>query len=246
MIDPLPDILQEDLETKWEAFKDSSKKAGINLSQDPQIIVALKRVLALSNFFAENGIRDPALISDLINSGDLQRQYAPKDYDLKLKTALSEITDEADLSRCLRVFRRREMLRIAFRDLCGWSNLVETVTDLSAMADTCLEQTVAILTRWLADQLGEPTAKDGSRQDLVVLGLGKLGARELNFSSDIDLIFTYPKAGHTTGSAQSVSNDDFFTRLGRQLIKVLSQPTDDGFVFRTDLRLRPYGENGPL
>jgi glutamate-ammonia-ligase adenylyltransferase len=246
MIDPLPDILQEDLETKWEAFKDSSKKAGINLSQDPQILVALKRVLALSNFFAENGIRDPALISDLINSGDLQRQYAPKDYDLKLKTALSEITDEADLSRCLRVFRRREMLRIAFRDLCGWSNLVETVTDLSAMADTCLEQTVAILTRWLADQLGEPTAKDGSRQDLVVLGLGKLGARELNFSSDIDLIFTYPKAGHTTGSAQSVSNDDFFTRLGRQLIKVLSQPTDDGFVFRTDLRLRPYGENGPL
>ncbi|MGD9086811.1 MAG: bifunctional [glutamate--ammonia ligase]-adenylyl-L-tyrosine phosphorylase/[glutamate--ammonia-ligase] adenylyltransferase, partial [Desulfobacterales bacterium] len=110
----------------------------------------------------------------------------------------------------------------------------------------CLEQAVAILTRWLSDRFGEPTAEDGSRQDLVVLGLGKLGAAELNFSSDIDLIFTYPRAGRTTGSAQSVSNDDFFTRLGRQLIKVLSQPTDDGIVFRTDLRLRPYGENGPL
>ena len=203
-------------------------------------------MLALSNFVAENGIRKPALISDLIDSGDLQRRYAPKVYHQKLKKILSDTTDEAALNRNLRTFRRREMLRIAFRDLCGWSDLGETVTDLSNLADTCLEQTVAILTRWLSDRLGEPIAEDGSRQDLVVLGLGKLGAGELNFSSDIDLIFTYPRVGRTTGGALSVSNDDFFTRLGRQLIKVLSQPTDDGIVFRTDLRLRPYGENGPL
>jgi glutamate-ammonia-ligase adenylyltransferase len=246
IIDPLPDILQKDLETKWEAFKDSAKKAGIHLSQDPPILDALQRVLALSRFVAENGIRKPALISDLIDSGDLQRRYAPKDYHQKLKTILSDTTDEAALNRNLRTFRRREMLRIAFRDLCGWSDLAETVTDLSTLADTCLEQTVAILTRWLSERLGEPIAEDGSRQNLVVLGLGKLGAGELNFSSDIDLIFTYPRSGRTTGGTHSVSNDDFFTRLGRRLIKVLSQPTDDGIVFRTDLRLRPYGENGPL
>ncbi len=209
----LPDILAQDLERKWEAFKSSSEKAKINLPQDPQIVGPLQRVFALSNFVADNCIRDPALISDLIASGDLQRRYAQKDYDQKLKTALSDVKDEAALGRTLRIHRRREMLRIAFRDLCGWSDLAETVTDLSTMADTCLAQTTAILSGWLSHQYGGPTAEDGSRQQLVVVGLGKLGARELNFSSDIDLIFTYPKAG---------------------------------FVFRTDLRLRPYGENGPL
>ncbi|MGD8459394.1 MAG: bifunctional [glutamate--ammonia ligase]-adenylyl-L-tyrosine phosphorylase/[glutamate--ammonia-ligase] adenylyltransferase [Desulfobacterales bacterium] len=245
-INDLPDILIPDMQRKWEAFKNSAKKAKLNLPQDPQILTALQRVLALSNFVAENGIRDPALISDLIDSGDLQRRYALKDYDQKLKTTLSHIKDEAALSRYLRIYRRREMLRIAFRDLCGWSNLAETVADLSSMADTCLAQTAEILTRWLSDQYGAPTAADGSRQQLVVLGLGKLGARELNFSSDIDLIFAYPKAGQTNGGPRTVSNDDFFTRLGRQLMQVLSRSTADGFVFRTDLRLRPYGENGPL
>lgn len=242
----LPDILAQDLERKWEAFKSSSEKAKINLPQDQQLLRALQRVFAFSNFVADNCIRDPALIFDLIDGGDLQRRYAQKDYDQKLKTALSDIKDEAALGRNLRIYRRREMLRIAFRDLCGWSDLTETVTDLSTMADTCLARTSAILSGWLFHQYGEPTAEDGSRQQLVVLALGKLGARELNFSSDIDLIFTYPGAGQKIGGAKSVSNDDFFTRLGRRLIKVLSQPTVDGFVFRTDLRLRPFGENGPL
>ena len=242
----LPDIIQKDLGQKWEAFRDSSKKAGVHLPRDPQILSALQRVFAFSNFVADSCTRDPALISDLIDSSDLQRRYASKDYDQKLKSSLVNVEDEAALSRHLRIFRLREMLRIAFRDLCGWSDLAETVTDLSSMADTCLEQTAATLTRWLIDQYGKPTAKDGSRQRLVVLGLGKLGACELNFSSDIDLIFTYPKAGQTQGKSKPITNDDFFTRLGRQLIRVLSQPTVDGFVFRADLRLRPYGENGPL
>lgn len=242
----LPDILNEDLQIKWEAFKNSSKKANVHLPLDPHLLDALQRVFVFSNFVADNGIRDPALIADLIDSGDLQRRYALKDYDQKLKTTLSDITDEASLSRNLRIFRLREMLRIAFRDLCGWSELAGTVTDLSNMADTCLDQTAATLYRWLTDQYGRPTDEDGSRQELVILGLGKLGARELNFSSDIDLIFAYPKPGHTQQCPQSISNDNFFTRLGRQLIKVISQPTVDGFVFRTDLRLRPYGENGPL
>ncbi|MDX1707295.1 MAG: bifunctional [glutamate--ammonia ligase]-adenylyl-L-tyrosine phosphorylase/[glutamate--ammonia-ligase] adenylyltransferase [Desulfobacterales bacterium] len=242
----IPDILKPDLETKWAAFKNSSQQANIHLPQDPHLLDSLQRVFALSNFVADNCIREPVLISNLIDSGDLQRPYTQQDYDQKLKSILCDTKDRDALGRCLRIYRRREMLRIAFRDLCGWSDLAETVSDLSAMADTCLAQSTAILTRWLVDQYGEPTDKNGSRQHLVVLGLGKLGARELNFSSDIDLIFSYPKAGHTTAKTKSLTNDDFFTRLGRQLIKVLSQPTVDGFVFRTDLRLRPYGENGPL
>ena len=246
-ITDLPDILVQDLESKWEAFEKSCDQDKISPPRDGPILQALQRVFAFSNFVADSCVRDPSLLADLIDSGDLQRPYDLQDYDQKLAKPLSgNIADESTLHRCLRNYRRREMIRIAFRDLCGWSNLAETVTDLSNMADTCLDRTTAILTGWLSDQYGVPTAEDGSRQQLVILGLGKLGARELNFSSDIDLIFTYPQAGRTSGSAKTISNDDFFTRLGRQLIKALSKPTVDGFVFRTDLRLRPYGENGPL
>ncbi len=245
-IPALPDILVQDLERKWAEFRHSSATDKIDLPKDRQILKALQRVFAFSDFVAKNCTRSPALLSDLIRSGDLQRCYSKNDYDQKLKKALVDLKDEAALIHILRTCRRREMTRIAFRDLAGWNNLFETVTDLSGLADACLEHATAVLYGWLSQKLGAPTAEDGSRQQLVILGLGKLGARELNFSSDVDLIFTYSKAGHTRGAAQSVSNDDFFARICRQLVKVISQPTGDGFVFRTDLRLRPYGENGPL
>jgi glutamate-ammonia-ligase adenylyltransferase len=242
----LPDILVQDLENKWEEFKQSSEANEIDLPKDRQILNALQRVFAFSDFVAKNCTRNPLLLSDLICSGDLQRCYSKNDYDQKLKKALVDVKDEAALIQILRTYRCREMTRIAFRDLAGWNNLSETVTELSSLADACLKQAASILYSWLSQKLGTPIADDGTPQQLVILGLGKLGAGELNFSSDVDLIFTYPKTGHTHGAAQSVNNDDFFARLGRQLIKVISQPTGDGFVFRTDLRLRPYGENGPL
>ena len=242
----LPDILVPDLVSKWEAFEQSCAQHKISLPQDPQMLQALQRVFAFSDFVAENCIRHPALISDLIESGDLQRSYSQHHFSETLKTVLVNVKEEATLIQILRVFRRREMTRIAFRDLAGWSNLAETVSDLSNLADTCLEQTTLILYKGLSEKFGTPTAEDGSSQLLVILGLGKLGAQELNFSSDIDLIFAYPEAGHTSGTSQSISTDDFFTRLGRRLIKVIGQPTSEGFVFRTDMRLRPYGENGPL
>ena len=246
IVTDLPDRLVDDLQRKWQEFTHSSKAQNIGLPKDPQIIEALQRVFAFSDFVAQNCIRDPSLISNLIESQDLQRSYSKNDFEKRLRKALVDARDETALAHDLRVYRCREMTRIAFRDLCGWSNLAETVSDLSTMADTCLEHTTAVLYNWLCETLGVPTAEDGTAQQLIVLGLGKLGARELNFSSDVDLIFTYPKAGHTHGTTQSVSNDDFFERLCRQLIKAISQTTPDGFLFRMDMRLRPYGENGPL
>jgi glutamate-ammonia-ligase adenylyltransferase len=242
----LPEILVQDVERKWEALERSCVEHNIDLPQDPRILPALQRVFAFSDFVAGNCIRHPSLISDLIQSEDLQRRYSRPDFYEMLKSALSDAKDEAALTKVLRVFRCREMTRIAFRDLAGWSNLAETVTDLSDLADSCLEHTAAILYNGLAGKFGTPAAADGSLQHLVILGLGKLGAGELNFSSDVDLIFTYPKAGHTRGTPQPITNEDFFTRLGRQFIKIISQPTPAGFVFRIDTRLRPYGENGPL
>jgi glutamate-ammonia-ligase adenylyltransferase len=242
----LPDSLAEGFENKWQGFQQAAEATGISISVFSEIMKSLKLVFAFSNFVAETCTRDPGILAGLIDSGDLTRRSSPDEYHQKLKRLLSGLDDEETLGRILRHCRRRELVRIAWRDLSGWADLPETVSDLSDFADACLEHTLNVLCDWQCSQYGVPTAADGSKQRLVILGLGKLGARELNFSSDIDLIFAYPKPGMTHGSEKSVSNNDFFSRLCRRLIKVIGQSTADGFVFRVDLRLRPLGENGPL
>jgi glutamate-ammonia-ligase adenylyltransferase len=241
-----PKELEEDSQNKWDAFKSSAESAGIPLPRNPELVSSLHRVFAFSDFVAESCIRDPALLHDLIQSGDLQRDYAPNDFIQALIQNLKGVHQEDELNRVLRKYRRREMVRIAWRDLDGRSDLAQTVADLSAMADALLEQAYRLLFQWQCEKLGTPTAADGSVQNLVILGLGKLGARELNFSSDVDLVFAYPQTGNTQGTQNSLSNDDFFIRLCRQLVKVIGTPTADGFVFRVDLRLRPFGESGPM
>ena len=177
----LPNILVPDLESKWEAFEQSCAQHKISLPQDPQLLQALQRVFAFSDFVAKNCIRQPVLICDLIESGDLQRSYSQHHFSEMLKTVLLNVKDETVLIQILRVFRRREMTRIAFRDLAGWSNLAETVRDLSNLADTCLEQTALILYKGLSEKFGPPAAEDGSVQRLVILGLGKQLPIEIEF-----------------------------------------------------------------
>jgi glutamate-ammonia-ligase adenylyltransferase len=244
--DELPKELVEDSQNKWNAFKNSAESVGIPLPRDPVIVSSLRRVFAFSDFVAESCIRDPSLLHNLIQSGDFQRDYLLDDFAQPLADKFKGISQENDLSRILRKYRRREMVRIAWRDLEGWADLAQTVADLSAMAGACLEQAYRLLFQWQCEKLGTPTAADGSVQNLVILGLGKLGARELNFSSDVDLIFGYPRNGKTLRTNSPMSNEDFFTRLSRQLIRVIGKPTAEGFVFRVDLRLRPFGESGPL
>ncbi|MDM8550563.1 bifunctional [glutamate--ammonia ligase]-adenylyl-L-tyrosine phosphorylase/[glutamate--ammonia-ligase] adenylyltransferase [Desulfobacterales bacterium HSG2] len=242
--------LSKDAEKKWEQFRTAAEDAGISLPDDPEMISVMKRVFAFSDFIAKNCIRSPELPDDLIRSGDLQTRYSTDEYTHKLQSVLAGAEDEKSLSSILRRFRRREMVRIAWRDLAGQSDLSETMTDLSAFADTCIEQSLSILYKWQCSTFGVPTGSDGTPQCLVVLGMGKLGAGELNFSSDIDLIFAYPEAGHTQKSGKSdfssISNDEFFVKLCRQLVKVLGANTPDGILFRVDMDLRPYGESGPL
>ncbi len=239
-------LITDDINHKWHAYRHAADAAGIPPITHPEILKSLKQVFAFSDFVAESCTRNPAMLIDLIDSGDLLSRRQPDDYDHKIKALLTDVSDEETLSRLLRRYRRRELVRIAWRDLAGWADLSQTVSDLSAFADACLEQTLNTLYQWQCCGDGTPTAADGSRQRLVILGLGKLGARELNFSSDVDLIFAYPKAGDTRGAKESMSNDEFFSRLCRRLIKVIGQPTADGFVFRVDARLRPFGESGPL
>ncbi len=161
------------------------------------------------------------------------------------------VSSEQDLQAALRQFRMETQFRIIWRDLMRWSDLTETMAATSDFADVCIQGGLD----WLYDdccrQYGTPwgvspaTGEEGP-QPLIVLGMGKLGGHELNVSSDIDLIFAYPGKGETRGARRSIDNQQFFTRLGQRLIQALDQITADGFVFRVDMRLRPYGQSGAL
>jgi len=205
------------------------------------------RVLACSGYVAHSCARHPDMLRGLLESGDLQRAYGgDASYPRRTAAAIEATTDDAGLMLALRTLKRREMVRIAWRDIGSLADFEETLGETSAFADAVLQASVARLHHWLSSDTGEPRAGDDSPQHLVVLALGKLGAGELNFSSDIDLIFCFPEAGSTVGGRKVLSNDEYFRRLGQRLIKVLSERTDAGFVFRVDMRLRPFGTSGPM
>jgi len=166
--------------------------------------------------------------------------------DITALLAGYQVADEAGLRRALREVRRTAMLRILTRDLVGLADLDEVVTSTSALAEEALRFALRHLDAWAAAAHGEPLGEsDGARLHLLVMGMGKLGGGELNVSSDIDLIFLYPEAGEARG-ARPLSAHEYFTRLGKKLVNALSEHTDDGHVFRVDMRLRPYGDSGPL
>ncbi|HTU67281.1 MAG TPA: bifunctional [glutamate--ammonia ligase]-adenylyl-L-tyrosine phosphorylase/[glutamate--ammonia-ligase] adenylyltransferase [Steroidobacteraceae bacterium] len=211
----------------------------------PTLRDALPRVLVASDFVATHLARDSALAHWLIEQGALERQLEPGEMGRRLAAALADQPDLAGFMAALRLQRQREMVRIAFRDLAGWATVAETLADTSAFADVAVEAAVDFASRDLGRTWGEPRSVDGEIQPLIVIGMGKLGGGELNFSSDIDLIFVFPEKGETSGS-RSIDNEDFFTRLGRLVIRILNERTADGFVFRVDMRLRPFGDSGPL
>ncbi|MGU1999120.1 bifunctional [glutamate--ammonia ligase]-adenylyl-L-tyrosine phosphorylase/[glutamate--ammonia-ligase] adenylyltransferase [Pseudomonas aeruginosa] len=206
-----------------------------------------RRVAAASDFVAEQAVRDPAMLLELAERGELENPHAPGELRSRLQARLEDCADEDELGRRLRRFRTRQQLRIIWRDLTRRAALAETCRDLSALADACIDLACEWLHRRQCEQFGTPIGRrSGEPQRMVVLGMGKLGAVELNLSSDIDLIFGYPEGGETEGAKRSLDNQEFFTRLGQKLIKALDAITVDGFVFRVDMRLRPYGSSGPL
>ncbi|NNL41544.1 MAG: bifunctional [glutamate--ammonia ligase]-adenylyl-L-tyrosine phosphorylase/[glutamate--ammonia-ligase] adenylyltransferase, partial [Desulfobacterales bacterium] len=242
----LPEILATDFKRKWNDFCIASDKAKITILKDQEFLTEIKQVFTFSDFVAVSCTRNPEMISDLIENGDLYQQYSSDTYSDKLKITLAGIKKDLELERTLRLFRTREMVRIAWRDLTGLAGLSETMSDLSALADACIDHTLSILYDRLCTEFGIPTGSGDLPLRLVVIGMGKLGGHELNFSSDVDLIFAFAEQGKTSQGPKSISNEKFFLKLCRQLIKIIGRVTSDGFVFRVDTRLRPFGENGPL
>jgi [glutamine synthetase] adenylyltransferase / [glutamine synthetase]-adenylyl-L-tyrosine phosphorylase len=210
----------------------------------PTIAHSIRTVFATSDFIAQTTTRDGELLPQLIQSGDLQRSLGAADYRLRAP-ALGAAVAEAQAQSELRRWRRRELTRIAWRDLAGWADLTATLAELTAFADQAILSALDSARAPLAARYGEPRGASGDIQPLVVIAMGKLGGGELNFSSDVDLVLLFPEHGETDG-ARPISNEEFFTRLGQGLVRLLQTPTAEGFVLRVDLRLRPFGDSGPL
>ena len=155
-----------------------------------------------------------------------------------------EISDEKALMAELRLVRQRSMIEIMRRDLQGKVDLFDVTEALSFLADASVQIALKLSHRLQAERFGEPANGDC----LMVVGMGKLGGFELNASSDIDLIFLYNQDDETLGgpTGKTQSHAEFFTQVGKRIIKIISEVTDEGFVFRVDMRLRPNGDSGPL
>jgi glutamate-ammonia-ligase adenylyltransferase len=235
---PLRDPLKQQLDSFFETFAINDIPA--DLADD------IAKVWACSEFVSRWCQRVPEQFSQLIQSGDLLRRYEPSTYTDKLREALKETKDQHALKQILRLQRQREMVRIAWRDISGRADLQEVLADLSNLADACIQQTLIKLHNHLTEEWGQPVNAAGEAQSLIIIALGKLGGQELNFSSDIDLMFVYPEEGETTGDSRTRTNAEFFIRLGQQFINALDENTADGIVFRVDMRLRPFGQSGAL
>ncbi len=207
----------------------------------PALAPQWPRLLAASRF-----LRDT--LSQLLAEGADLRGFAaasPSDALAMQMEPLAAFADEAAFMQALRRLRRRRMAQIALRDLAQLAPLDETLGALSELADASIAAALSFAERQLQARFGVPFDSEGTRLQPVVLGMGKLGGGELNFSSDIDLIFCHTAAGETQGP-RVISSDEYFAKLAQGVQRLLAQRTEDGFVFRVDLMLRPFGSAGPL
>ncbi|RJQ71714.1 MAG: bifunctional [glutamate--ammonia ligase]-adenylyl-L-tyrosine phosphorylase/[glutamate--ammonia-ligase] adenylyltransferase, partial [Desulfobacteraceae bacterium] len=266
----LPAPLHAESQSRWKAVCEAFERDGHALAALGSATAQIQHALVFSDFITQQVLQRPGLLVDLVQSGDLNADYGRKGHQERMaalwrarfhhdppawdggtdfaaaQRATAEMARD-NLMQVLRRFRRREMVRIALRDIGGSADLNRTMADLSRLADAALSTALNWLYLRESAAWGVPLDSSGRPTGLVVLALGKLGADELNFSSDVDLMFAYPSEGQTSGGTRgSTSHEIFFTRICRELIQVIGTPTADGFVFRVDTRLRPYGDAGPL
>lgn len=244
-------LLRPHLRVKDSPFIGPNKWRGarIAVADVPQWSHYAQRALQVELSSVERGAAQAdSSANALLRAADTHWNAARLDEACKalLATAAGDATQR--LAAALRRLRRRVLLTLITRDATGRADLSEVVGTMTALAELSIRAAVAAHARELAAVHGMPIGADGVPQDLIVVGMGKLGGGELNVSSDIDLIFVYDEDGETQGEKirRRISNHEFFAQLGRRLIASLNEVTADGFVFRVDMRLRPNGSAGPI
>ncbi len=241
-----PAQLPGELEARWHNVAQRLAAAPVlvtALTEDADTAATAARVLLVSEFVLRTLLRYPDEFRERLVRGELAARLCENVLQQRLNISASDSQDTA--MRQLRAVRQLELARIAWRDLAGAASLSDSLAELSAVADACIRAATAYGTAQLAARYGQPCNPAGKPIAPVVLGMGKLGGGELNFSSDVDLIFLYESPGATDGE-RSIDNGNFFIKLGQLIIRLLDANTADGFAYRVDTRLRPFGSAGPL
>lgn len=219
-----------------------------HIVRQPVLLYHLLALFSHSRFLGESLIQQPELIGWLARDRQLARIKSKEDL-LEEYARFEAMLSEANASIVLARFKRREYLRITLKDILGIAELTETTLELSILADVLIEKALAVAAQDLRRRYGDPQTHDPSSRVVTgrfaVVGLGKLGGNELNYSSDIDLLFLHAGEGETSGPSR-ISNKEYFIRLAQRLIQLIAGVTPEGPVFRADLRLRPGGGEGDL
>lgn len=214
------------------------------LARTPFALQTLVTLFSQSNFLGDEVLRDPSILEQMIADGDLARGRTTEDFADRLEILLASGNGQP-MSHLLALFRRRELLRIVLRDVQGAATLGETTAEISSLADAILDVAYRQVKAGLFARHGIPRLANGQVAGFSVIALGKLGGRELNYSSDIDLSFVHSGSGDTDGP-EPLSNQEFFAKLARDLTQLLSAYTPAGVCYRVDLRLRPEGRHGEV
>lgn len=243
-MDILPTLLHDKglaLKALWAKLPESaSLKDNVFFNQSATI------VWAYSDYVATVSLQRPAVLVELFISGDIERVPHQEDYQRALEEVMAQNPSLETLMQELRRLRTREMVRFVWQRVMALQNPRDIARLMSEFAQAVLNVTIAYLSRCHYALYGMAVDKNEEPCILYVLGLGKLGGYDLNFSSDIDIVFTYFTPHHWQGTRKEWDPNQYFSKLVQTVVKVLSEVTADGFVFRVDLRLRPFGQSGPV
>lgn len=232
-------------------FLESSPDRGVVLDRmagQPEFLRRIAAIFSQSHFLSDVLYRNPGHADWLCDSVSLEQTRTAGELRADLNQFEGMEGNLKSRGLAMRRFQQRELLRIALRDVYGHASVASVTEDLSNLADAMLDTAISSAKLELDERYGKPLSHTPENEAaFVVLAMGKLGGRELNFSSDIDLLFMYSDEGQTAGGRQrSVENVEYFKKLGERVIKLLSEQTPEGFLFRVDMRLRPFGRSGPL
>ena len=238
---PDPDAAKKYL----DRLRQESPSAFGRITSSPAALRSAVNIFSYSHFLSETVLRNPERILQVSSSGSFYRVLSAEEFEDRLLEFLTPEHPSAPLAVELARFRRRQLLRIALRDVMGVAALSEVTEEISNLADAILNLTYRRIRAELVALHGEPRLDDGSVCGFSVISLGKLGGKELNYSSDIDLMFVYGGNGETSGPAR-ITNKEFCKKIANQYTALLTEYTTDGQCYRVDLRLRPDGTLGEI
>lgn len=240
----IDDKLLSESEAAWQRFQDVAADVVLSDEQEQQ----LRTLVAVSPFIGRVAEKYPEyLLADFFaDSNTTIRLPDATDYDRIITETFGSLNSEDDAKKCLRQLRHCWMAKLAAADILQQISLKEALIHYSAFADAAINRGLQWLFERFVQRHGKPLDAEGQLMPLLVIGMGKLGGKELNFSSDIDLIFAFPEQGETQGPGRNLEHGVFYKRLAQSLIGLLDETTAEGQVFRVDMRLRPFGQSGPL